>query len=322
MTSKELKTTMCWPRTLRYIISPIRCPVSCGDRRLITWRSYHRSYAIHHKWAKVCRPAYQKDYRLLGNLWGLVVGEDRSDYHPYLSSTVWIAWRWKIWQLTYSRDKPPACLSLTSWQTSLRTVVGRKENSEASQTFIYLCFPVLYLWRYCRTTNDAEFRDFRKRLCASIIELKSTSDKCKSIIWNLHQPPRHQLSILYLSSSNNTRLTHLQRLITLPPPDVGRGPSQASLVCTQPSIFIEYRKRFKRMKKRALTSITSTTWPPTSQIPSPILRLYTRLSRNWRECKIAAVFQRLPTILKHLGPSLSFSSCLVFANHNFRGKSR
>ena len=144
MTSKELKTTMCWPRTLRYIISPIRCPVICGDRRLITWRSYHRSYAIHHKRAKVCKPAYQKDYRLLGNLWGQVVGEDCSDYHPYLSSTVWIAWRWKIWQPTYSRDKPPACLLLTSWQTSLGTVVGRKENSEASQAFIYLCFPVLF----------------------------------------------------------------------------------------------------------------------------------------------------------------------------------
>ena len=31
-------------------------------------------------------------------------------------------------------------------------------------------------------TNDAEIRDFRRRLCASIIELKSTSDKCKSMI--------------------------------------------------------------------------------------------------------------------------------------------
>ena len=46
------------------------------------------SYATRHKRAKVCELAYQKGYRLVGNLWGLVVGEDRWDYHPYLSSTV------------------------------------------------------------------------------------------------------------------------------------------------------------------------------------------------------------------------------------------
>ena len=41
----------------------------------------------------------------------------------------------------------------------LRTVVGRKENSEASQAFVYPCF-LVYL--YCRTTNDVEIRDFPK----------------------------------------------------------------------------------------------------------------------------------------------------------------
>jgi hypothetical protein len=51
-----------------------------------------------------------------------------------------------------------------------------------------------------------------------LIELKSTSDKCRNTIWNLHH---WQQDINYPSSSNHTRLTHLRSLVTAhPPPDV------------------------------------------------------------------------------------------------------
>jgi hypothetical protein len=56
-------------------------------------------------------------------------------YHPYLSSStvrVGIKRRRKIRQPTYSRDKFPAGLLLTSFPT-LRKVLAGKENSEASQ---------------------------------------------------------------------------------------------------------------------------------------------------------------------------------------------
>ena len=59
------------------------------DRSLIMKiLTYHMSYATHHKRPKVFGPAYRKGYRLVGNLWGLVVGEDRWDSHSYLSSTL------------------------------------------------------------------------------------------------------------------------------------------------------------------------------------------------------------------------------------------
>ena len=41
---------------------------------------YHRSYAIHHKQAKVYQSTYQKGFREVGSLWGLVGREDGSDY--------------------------------------------------------------------------------------------------------------------------------------------------------------------------------------------------------------------------------------------------
>ena len=100
------------------------------------WKFYRRFYAIHHKRPKVCRSAYRKGYWPVDNLWALVVVEDRSYYPPYLFSTVWIIWRWKIRQPIYSRDKSPAGLLLTSWQT-LRTAVRRKK-SKTSQAFIFI----------------------------------------------------------------------------------------------------------------------------------------------------------------------------------------
>ena len=49
------------------------------------------------------------------------------------------------------------------------------------------------------------------------VENDQKSTTCiKSTIWNLHQ--QHQY--IHLPSSNHGRLTHLVRLVTLPPPDV------------------------------------------------------------------------------------------------------
>ena len=169
------------------------------------------SYATHHKRPKVFGPAYRKGYRLAGNLWGLVVGEDRWDYHSYLSSTLWIIWRWKIRQPTYSRDKSPAGLLLTGWQT-LRCLEGRRRNSEASLAYIYPCLNSL-------APLMTEMRDSRETLAGFLGDqiFNSTSDKRKSTVRNLHQPSRYQLSLSYLSPSN---LTHLWCLVTLSPPDV------------------------------------------------------------------------------------------------------
>ena len=74
--------------------------------------------------------------------------------------------------------------------------MGKKENGEASQAFIY-SFRNTYLWRYFRTTNDAktdlglshppeDIRDIRERLASLYAKLfngtKVTRDKCKSTI--------------------------------------------------------------------------------------------------------------------------------------------
>ena len=123
MTSRELKITKCWPRTFRCIISPemnVQLLVAKGHWLWFLGMLYRRSYAIHHKQPKLCRPACRKGYRSVDILWGLVVGEDRSDYHPCPSSTVWITRRRKRRQPTHSRYKTLAALLLTSWQT-LRT---------------------------------------------------------------------------------------------------------------------------------------------------------------------------------------------------------
>ena len=56
-----------------------------------------------------------------------------------------------------------------------------------------------------------------------LIELNESlaTNKLQEYNWKLTPvTPRYQLSLLYLSSSNHTRLTHLRRLVTLPPPDV------------------------------------------------------------------------------------------------------
>ena len=102
---------------------------------------YRRFYSIHHKRPMVCRSAYRKGYRSVGNPWGLVVREDRSDYHPCFSSAVWITRGWKIRQPTYSRDKSPVCL-LLGWQT---LTVGGKENSKPSHAFIFIISRVSYV---------------------------------------------------------------------------------------------------------------------------------------------------------------------------------
>ena len=51
-------------------------------------KTYRKTYAIRRKRAKACRSAYQKGYQSVGNLWGLVEEEDRSDYHSSIFSIV------------------------------------------------------------------------------------------------------------------------------------------------------------------------------------------------------------------------------------------
>ena len=93
------------------------------------WKFYRRSYAIHQKPPKVCRPAYRKGYRSVGKFLGPVVEEDHLDYqcHP---ASVWIKWRRKIKQSKNSRDKSLKNLLLTSWQTFKFKFSGEERSSK------------------------------------------------------------------------------------------------------------------------------------------------------------------------------------------------
>ena len=222
---------------------------------------YRRSYAIHHKRPKVCWPTYRKGYRSVGNLLGLVVGEDRSDYHLYLSSTVWITWRWKTRQPTYSRDKSPAGLLLTSWQT-LRTIVRGEENGVTAKLIklLYCCELVVRLdflkefRRHITYVNSCllaltpaslpvlhiykeNFAPGALMMPKSVISVSPwaplnwsrlhSSDKCKSTIWNF---------------TGHTTKTSIISFIPLLKP---HSPHPPPAPCNTSSRGIWHRMRFK-----------------------------------------------------------------------------
>ena len=231
------------------------------------WKFYRRFYAIHQKRPKAFGAAYRKGCRLVGSLWGLVVGEDRSDYHPYLSSTVWITRCLKIKQPTYSRDKSPASLLLAN--STLRWLMGRKENSEAYRALYIL--PLTYTYISTSPGNDAEIRDFRERLVKAV-------QHCFLVC----QTFKDQISTIpFIRLFINLKPHSLH-----PPPAPCSTPSSSCIrhsvrQCTHPPIKRKtHLQNIEGVLKGWKTNADLHNRPPTSQILPPILRLYKYPPRN------------------------------------------